>query len=400
MGVREARRSRNGRITAAAGRESAISHSHIDSGLLLSALVLVGIGVVMSYSTTAPLSIDQTIPPLFVHHMTALAIGLITATAAAFVPLVMWHRIALPIWILGVLMLFATFLFGVEVNGAQRWLAIPGTGIRFQPVEPVKFATLLAVAAIIAPQDGRTQLSRGRALAAIGAALPAILFLLMQPDLGNAILLAALVAMLLIVAGIPLRTLVAPGLVACLGIATYIAFNPYAMRRVVAFLDPWKDPQGAGFQLVQSFIAFNQGGLFGVGLGNGRQKLFYLPEAHTDFILSLVAEELGLVGILVVLGAFAALLISGTRIARRANSRFALLMAFATTCLLAVPAIVNAAVVMGMLPTKGLTLPFLSYGGTSLVICCTILGVLLGISRQRGPAIIVSNRRRSPGGGV
>jgi cell division protein FtsW len=397
MNAIEARSNRTGRTTAAAG-ETAMSNAHIDSGLLLSALVLVGIGVVMSYSTTSALSIDATIPPLFLHHMAALAIGLATATAAAFVPIVMWHRIALPIWILGVLLLFATFLFGVEVNGAQRWLAVPGTDFRFQPVEPVKFATLLAVAAVIAPQDGRTQLSRGRALAAVGIALPAIGFLLLQPDLGNAVLLALLLAMLLIVAGIPLRSLVAPAILGGLGIATYILFNPYAMRRVVAFLDPWKDAKGAGFQLVQSFVAFNQGGFLGVGLGNGRQKLFYLPEAHTDFILSQVAEELGLVGVLIVLGAFAALLISGTRIARRANSRFALLMAFETTCLLAVPAIVNGAVVMGLIPTKGLTLPFLSYGGTSLVICCTILGALLGISRQRGPEITVGNRLRTDGG--
>jgi cell division protein FtsW len=178
----------------------------------------------------------------------------------------------------------------------------------------------------------------------------------------------------------------------------YIASNPYALRRVMSFLDPWKDPLGAGFQLIQSFIAFNQGGLFGVGLGNGKQKLFYLPEAHTDFILSLVAEELGLIGVLLVLGAFAALLTFGTRIARRARSRFALLMAFGTTSLLAGPAVVNAAVVMGLLPTKGLTLPFLSYGGTSLVICCTILGALLGISRQSGPKGRANNLQLAGGG--
>ncbi len=236
-------------------------------------------------------------------------------------------------------------------------------------------------------------------LIAIGAALPAIVLLLLQPDLGNAVLLALLVAMLLIVAGLPVRTLIAPGIAGVLGIAAYIASNPYAMRRLMAVFDPWKDAQGAGFQLVQSIVAFNRGGLFGVGLGNGRQKLFYLPEAHTDFILSLVAEELGLVGVLVVLGAFTALLIFGTRIARRARSRFALLMAFATTSLLAVPAVVNAAVVMGLLPTKGLTLPFLSYGGTSLVICCTILGVLLGISRQSSPRSGARSKLLPGGGG-
>ncbi|MBW1882830.1 MAG: putative lipid II flippase FtsW [Deltaproteobacteria bacterium] len=396
MSIRDTRRVERSRANPS--HEVAISTTSIDSGLLLSALVLVGVGVVMSYSTTAPLAMEQRIPPLFLHHMTALTIGLATATAAAFVPVVLWHRIAMPIWFVGVTLLFATFLFGVEVNGAQRWLSIPGLGVRFQPVEPVKFATLLAVAAIIAPQDGRAQLSRARALLAIGAAAPVVVLLLLQPDLGNAVLLSLLVAILLLVAGIPVRTLVGPALVGTLGIVAYIASNPYALRRVMSFLDPWKDPLGAGFQLIQSFIAFNQGGLFGVGLGNGKQKLFYLPEAHTDFILSLVAEELGLIGVLLVLGAFAALLTFGTRIARRARSRFALLMAFGTTTLLAGPAVVNAAVVMGLLPTKGLTLPFLSYGGTSLVICCTILGALLGISRQSGPKGRANNLQLAGGG--
>ena len=151
----------------------------------------------------------------------------------------------------------------------------------------------------------------------------------------------------------------------------------------MVFLDPYADPAGKGFQLVQSFVAFGHGGLFGVGIGSGWQKLFYLPEAHTDFVLALVAEELGLIGVLLVLGAFTALLIAGTRIARQAKSRFALLVAFAVTALLTVPAIVNAGVVMGMLPTKGLTLPFLSYGRTSLVISCAAVGLLMGIARRQ-----------------
>lgn len=388
MATTASKRERNERSSI----DSLESHAGIDSGLLLSAAVLVGFGVVMSYSTTAPLSIERTIPPLFVHHMSALAVGVLAASFAAFMPIVFWHRIAFPIWAVGVVLLMATWIFGVEVNGAQRWLPVPGLDFRFQPVEPVKFATLVAIAAVIAPQDGRTPLSRGRAMMAVGMAAPVVGFLLLQPDLGNAVLLSLLVAMLLVVAGLPLRHLLLPGIVGALGIALYIASNPYAMRRVLGFIDPWKDAQGAGFQLVQSFVAFNQGGLFGVGLGNGKQKLFYLPEAHTDFILSLVAEELGLVGVLIVFGAFAALMVYGTRIARRARSRFALLLAFAMTALLAMPAAVNAAVVMGLLPTKGLTLPFLSYGGTSLVICCTLLGVLLGLSRQGGPKIGLEQR--------
>ena len=151
----------------------------------------------------------------------------------------------------------------------------------------------------------------------------------------------------------------------------------------MAFLDPHADPEGKGFQLLQSFVAFGHGGLSGVGIGGGWQKLFYLPEAHTDFVLALVAEELGLIGVLLVLGAFTALLIAGTRIARQARSRFGLLVAFSVTTLLTVPAIINAGVVMGVLPTKGLPLPFLSYGRTSLVLSCAAVGLLLGLARRQ-----------------
>jgi cell division protein FtsW len=354
----------------------------LDGGLVISAGVLITVGVVMSYSTTAPLALGDRLPPLFLNHLAALALGLCAAFVAALLPIVAWHRLALPLWFVGVALLIATTFLGVEVNGARRWLDRPGLPFRFQPVELAKCATLLAVASVVAPRDGRGELSRRQTLVAMGLTLPPVALLLNQPDLGNAVLLAILVVLLLIVAGIRLRNLVLPVLVGVLGIVAYVVRNPYAMRRVASFWDPWKDSLGAGFQLVQSFVAFSQGGLWGVGLGNGRQKLFYLPEAHTDFVLSLVAEELGLIGVLFVLGAFAALLVAGSRIARRTRARFTLLLAFSATTLLTVPAIVNAAVVMGLLPTKGLTLPFLSYGGSSLVMCCAVLGLLLGVARR------------------
>jgi len=371
----------------------------LDGGLVISAGVLITLGVVMSYSTTAPLALGDRLPPLFLNHLAALTLGLCTAFVAALLPMAAWHRLALPLWGAGVALLITTAFLGVEVNGAQRWLELPGLSFRFQPVELAKCATLLAVATVVAPRDGRGEISRRQTLVAAGLTLPPMALLLIQPDLGNALLLATLVVLLLIVAGIRLRTLVLPTLVAALGIVAYIARNPYAMRRVASFWDPWRDAQGAGFQLVQSFVAFSQGGLWGVGLGNGRQKLFYLPEAHTDFVLSLVAEELGLIGVLFVLGAFAALLVAGSRIARHTRARFTLLLAFAATAFLTVPAMVNAAVVMGLLPTKGLTLPFLSYGGSSLVMCCAALGLLLGIARRsEGKAVAASSnatRRRS-----
>jgi len=296
-------------------------------------------------------------------------------------------------------LMLATYFAGVEVNGARRWLELPIVQLRFQPVEVTKFTTLLMVASVVAHREGHSELSRHRALVASGVGLAPATLLLLQPDLGNAVLLLTLVALILIVAGTPLRSLVAPALAAAGAIAVFILNNPYAWRRVVFFMDPWKQATGPGFQLVQSFVGFGQGGLMGVGLGNGRQKLAYLPEAHSDFILALVAEELGLLGVLVVLGAFAALLFAGSEIARKAPDRFSLLLAFAMTALLALPALVNAAVVMGLVPTKGLTLPFLSHGGTSLVMCCAVLGLLLGVGRRSGApqsTTVVGSRRRRP----
>jgi cell division protein FtsW len=190
--------------------------------------------------------------------------------------------------------------------------------------------------------------------------------------------------MMLFAAGAPLRVLFGPAALGAAGIALYTAIHPYALRRWLGFLDPWARASTEGFQLVQSFVAFGRGGLLGVGLGDGRQKLFYLPEAHTDFILSVVAEELGLLGVLVVLGSFVALTVAGLRIALAARQRFAMLTGFGMTILLAVPAALNAAVVMGLMPTKGLTLPLLSYGRTSLLISCVAVGVILGVARSQG----------------
>ena len=368
------------RMRAAQETAPGASGLGLDASVGAAALILVSLGVVMSYSTTAPLDIDVTIPPLFRNHMLALAVGVAVGGAAVFVPLRLWRRLARPIWAASLLLLIATAVFGIEANGAQRWLDL---GMRFQPVEIAKFATLLMVAASVAPRDGRRDLSNRRAAVALGAyTLPPVLLLLFQPDLGNAVLLFGLTALLLVVAGRPLRQLLVPAGITSVFVALYVATNEYARRRVEGFLDPWTTWQDAGFQLVQSFVAFGQGGLGGVGLGNGRQKLDYLFGAHTDFVLSLVAEELGLVGVLAVLGAFAGLLVAGCRVALRATDRFSLLLAFSMTSLLTVPAILNGAVVMGLVPPKGLTLPFLSYGGTSLVMCCLCLGVLLGVGRQ------------------
>ena len=361
----------------AAAPATSAPRAALDGGVILSATLLVSLGVVMVYSTTAPLAIGRTLPPYFMRHLFVTALAFMIAALALRVPLAVWRRVALPLWGLSVLLLFATLVVGDSANGAQRWLRVPHVGLAFQPVEIAKWATLLVVASALAPLSERAMAGWQPVRTALLFSVPTIIPLLLQPDFGNALVLVALVGLLLFCAGIPLRFLVAPAALSVAGAALYVALRPYALARVRGFLDPWRYSQAEGFQLVQSFVAFGRGELLGVGLGDGRQKLFYLPEAHTDFILSVVAEELGLAGVLVVLGAFAAFIVAGTRIARRARDPFALLTAFGMTALIALPAIVNAAVVMGLAPTKGFTLPFLSYGGNSLLVCALAVGILL-----------------------
>lgn len=357
----------------------------LDGGIVSAVAILAGLGIVMVYSATAPLDEAGRFSPQFVRQATALLLGLGLAATAAATPLSVWRGMALPLWLLGVAGVAGTFVAGVEVNGARRWLQLPGLGAALQPAEIAKFATVLAVASVLARRDGRAEVSLRRMAAALLLALVPAGLLVLQPDLGNAVLLAGLVALLLFVGGVRLRILAAPLAAGAAAVGVYVWQNPYALRRVEGFLDPWATAHQQGYQLVQSFVAFGRGGIFGVGWGNGLQKLHYLPEAHNDFILAVIAEELGLVGVLVVLGAFAALLVSGARIALRARQRFAMLTAFGLTGLLVVPAVVNGAVVMGLVPTKGLTLPFLSYGRSSVLVCCVAVGLLLGIGRREAP---------------
>lgn len=354
----------------------------LDPGVTISSVILILIGVVMSYSATAALDLDTPFPPLFVDHVTGLVAGLALAAIGYATPAVVLRRLALPVWGLSLVLLVVTLALGTEVNGAQRWLVIPGLGFRFQPGELAKCVTLIAVADWLSRRQERREITTQRTLQAAALAVIPAGLLLLQPDLGNAVVLVCLTALLLFIAGTPWPRFVLPGLAGIALVGAYVLTHPYAMRRVLGFLDPFRDSLGAGWQLVQSFIAFGKGGLLGQGLGYSRQKLEYLPEAHTDFVLALVAEELGLVGVLVVLGAFAALWISGTRVARRARDKFDMLCAFGMVALLVIPAFLNASVVMGLVPTKGLTLPFLSYGRTSLVVCCFALGVLLGIAKR------------------
>ncbi len=363
--------------TAAVGR--------LDSGILAPAALLVGGGIVMIYSATAPLAMAESLPPQFVKHVLSVGLAVGCGAVAMRVPLSVWRKLSLPLWLLSLALLGATLWLGIEVNSARRWLPLPGLPFRLQPAELIKWTTVLVVASQLAVEGARGTSPR-RLWTVLAMTIPPIALMLMQPDFGSAALLVTLVALLLFAAGTSLRLLAGLGALAGVGTAVFAGVNPYALLRFKAFIDPWQKSGSEGFQLVQSFVAFGRGGTFGVGLGDGRQKLFFLPEAHTDFILSVVAEELGLLGVLLVLWAFGALVVAGTRVARRARDPFVLLCVFGMTAFIAVPAFVNAAVVMGLVPTTGFPMPFLSLGGNSLLTCALALGILLrAASREAGP---------------
>lgn len=355
------------------------------SVLVVTAL-LATIGLVMVYSTTAQFAPGEFVPPHFLRQLAGLAIGVVLAFAASRMTPERWRRVALPLWGAAIVMLVLVPLVGDKVNGSRRWLTFPGLGFQFQPSEFARWVTLVAVVTMLA---GRDQVARGASagtLRAIAlAAVPAGLIFI-EPDTGSAMVLLGLVAILLFVAGTPLRIFAIPGALVGAVLAVAVVNRPYVLDRILGFLEPWEHADAQGFQLVQSFVAFARGGLFGVGLGDSRQKLYYLPEAHTDFVLSVLAEELGLIGVAFVIGAFAALLIAGCRIALRSRDRFNFLMAAGMTALLTVPAALNAAVVMGMVPPKGIAMPFLSYGRTSLLMSFLAIGTLVGIGRREAQA--------------
>ena len=373
----------------------AFAANALDGGMIAAFSILAGVGLVMTYSLTAPLAATSAMPPQFIRQLVALATSILVLIAALRVPLAVWRRFALPLWGVSSVLLLATLVVGIEVNGARRWLELPG--LRLQAAEVAKFATVLAVAVLLTASPSRRARLKP-VVRAVALCVPPVALLLLQPDFGSSLVLCAAVGALLFAAGTPMRLLVLPTALAIGGAAVYVALRPYAHMRWTGFLDPWATATHEGFQLVQSFVAFGRGGLFGVGLGDGRQKLYYLPEVHTDFILAGVAEELGLIGVLAVLGAFAAFVWAGGRIAQRAQEPLAALVAIGMTSLIGIPAAINAGVVMGLLPTTGFTLPFVSYGGNSLLICSLAVGILLRIGACEAapaqPRISGASRRR------
>jgi cell division protein FtsW len=357
-----------------------------DPWLVLAVAALVGLSVVMVFNITYFYGQERFGDALlfFRKHLLSVALGTAAAVACSRLSSDTYRRAAYPLLIV---VLFALVLvlvpgIGLARGGARRWLHVGPLSV--QPSELAKFAVVLYLAhSLVKKGDRLATFEYGIVPHYLVVGLVAGLVLL-EPDFGTAALAAGLLVFMLFAGGVPARLLALPALAAVPGLGLIAWKAPYRWARVVAFLDPSRDPLGVNFQLHQSFIAFGSGGLWGIGLGESRQKMFYLPEAHTDFLFSVIGEELGLAGALLVLGLFGILAARGFRIAVRHPDPFGSLLAFGVTLSLVLQGVVNAGVVLGCLPTKGLALPFLSYGGSAMIAALAQIGVLLALAREAG----------------
>jgi cell division protein FtsW len=318
-------------------------------------------------------------------HLAHIAIGFAALILLSQFSLAGLRRIVTPMFIVSIVMLVLLYVpgLGLMKGGARRWLRL-GPFIA-EPSELVKFAIVFFLADFLSKRQERIRSFKHGPLAVFLIVGPIAFIILKQPDFGSTVMIALLLFAMLFAAGARASHLAAAGSGALCLLVVQAAAKSYRMKRLTTFLDPWSVARGAGFQLVQSFIALGEGGKWGVGLGAGRSKMFYLPEAHTDFVFAVVGEEFGILGACVVIALFLVIMFRGMRIAHDEPDPFASLLAVGLTALLSIQALINMAVVIGLIPTKGLPLPFLSYGGTSIIIAMAALGALLALGRR--PAV-------------
>jgi cell division protein FtsW len=360
---------------------------HYDRWLLLAIVGLAAFGIVMVASASIAIADGSHLGPFFYlkRHLMFIALGSGAALVATRVELRELEQRSFLLMALAFISLLLVFVphIGIRVNGARRWLDLGITG--FQPVEAVKLAVILYVASYLVRHRSAIEQKFSGAIKPIGVALLIAVLLLAQPDFGSALLIMAITVGMIWLAGARMRYLVLMS-TPLIPLFSWIAVSrSYRVERLTSFLNPWKDPFSDGFQLTQALIAVGRGHWFGVGLGDSIQKLFYLPEAYTDFILSVIAEELGFVGIALVLGLFALLVGRALMLGLRGvevGQRYAAYVCFGVALSIGIQAAVSVGVNLGVLPTKGLTLPLVSSGGSSVIMTLVMLGVLLRASYE------------------
>lgn len=360
----------------------------VDFPLLAGCLALLGLGFVMVTSASSDVAAAQTGNTFYymIRQIIYLLIGAGAGLLVLLIPVASWQKYSGRLLLIGVLLLVLVLVPGIgrQVNGAQRWI---GLGLfNIQPSELAKLFTVIYLASYLVRRQAfvRSRI-RGIFLPLLLLSMLALL-LLLEPDFGATVVLFGTGVVMLFLGGVALRFFV-PLAIGTLGLGVLVmTMESYRMQRLTNFIDPWADQFGAGYQLSQALIAFGRGEWFGVGLGNSVQKQFYLPEAHTDFVFAVLAEELGMVGALLTVGLFLLVTLRAIYIglcAERERQYFAAYVSYGLAILWIGQFLINIGVNVGLLPTKGLTLPFLSYGGSSLVICCVSLALLLRIDWER-----------------
>jgi cell division protein FtsW len=354
----------------------------VDRVLVGAVLALTAFGMVMVYSSGAVFAAKKYGDATYFlkRELIYAILGLGAMSFASRVDYSIYRRLAYPLLFVSVGLLAAVLKLGSRAGGAIRWFR--AGPLSFQPGELAKLALCVYLAYLLARKAEKVRVFSVGFLPPLLVTGLMMVLLLKQPDFGTAAIFGAVALGMLFVAGTRTSYLILAVLVAAPAGWQFIVSTPFRMRRMLAFLDPWAFRRDVGYQITESLISVGSGGVTGLGLGDGRQKLFFLPEAHTDFILSIVGEELGLMGILFVIGAFGVLVWRGLRTAFRARDVFGAYLAFGVTAMFGLQALVNIGVVLGSLPTKGLPLPFISYGGTSLVMSLFAAGVLANISAR------------------
>jgi cell division protein FtsW len=357
-------------------------------------LILVGIGIVMIYSSTALMSMRKYGSGFHYlwNHLFTVGVGIGTMGALLKFDYLKLRPAVYVLMGISLVSLVLVFIpgIGISANGARRWLRLWPT--TFQPSELVKIVMVIFLADYMDKNIQRMKEFRYGIVVPVAVMVVFQAIIMLQPDFGAVMSLGILTFGLLILGGARLLHVGALLLVSMPALFVLVMSSAYRMKRIMCFTDPWNEPFGCGFQLVQSFIAFGSGRFFGVGLGGSKQKLYFLPEVHTDFIFSIIGEELGLLGAFAVLGVFLWFLMKGIRVSTRLTDPFSYFLTLGLTMMIGVQAIINFAVSTGLMPTKGLPLPFVSYGGSALLINMAAAGILVNISMRDQKGTVYNSR--------
>ena len=358
---------------------------HFDYALFISVLLISTFGIIMIYSASYVWAEYKFQDPFkFVKNQGIFfLLGIFFMIMISKIPFSFFKKHCKKFFLFCIVLLIAVLIPGIGTvrNGSRSWFGIGSFGI--QPSEFTKLAMILFTANYLTKHEKEMKKFKKGILPILGLTLFIFFLIMLQPDFGTGVILVMAIMGMLFVGGVPISFFLKLGAIGVIGIVGLILAAPYRLTRILSFLNPWKDPLGSGFQIIQSLYAIGPGGLFGYGFLNSRQKHFYLPEPQTDFIFSIISEEFGFMGILIVASLFLWIIYRGFTIARNSSELFPKYVAFGITFQIAFQAILNLMVVVGLIPVTGVTLPFLSYGGSSLLITLCGIGILLNISRKQ-----------------